>query len=109
MVRKLTNPVSTQYYRRCVDKIFLMFEHKDQKRYMNSRHHNIQFTSEEESNDKIWIKILDIPITRTNNELVTWLYQKKMFNGIYMNYNSFLPINYKKGLINTFPYFTQRS
>ena len=92
-----------KYYRRYVDDIFLMFEHKYHVkkflRYINSRHRNIQFTCEVESNDKI--SLLDISITRSNDKLVTSLYRKKMFSGVYMNYNSFLPINYKKGLIDT--------
>ena len=91
------------YYRRFVDDIFLMFEHKDHVkkflRYVNSRHRNIQFTCEEESNDKI--SFLDISITRSKNKLMTSLYRKKTFSGVYMNYNSFLPTNYKKGLIDT--------
>ena len=91
------------YYRRFVDDIFLMFKHKDHVkkflRYMNSRHRNIQFTCEEESNDKI--SFLDISITRSKNKLMTSLYRKKTFSGVYMNYNSFLPTNYKKGLIDT--------
>ena len=66
---------------------------------MNSRHRNIQFTCEVESNYKI--SLLDISITRSNDKLVTSLYRKKIFSGVYMNYNSFLPINYKKGLIDT--------
>ena len=76
-----------------------MFEHKDHVkkflRYMNSRHRNIQFTYEEESNDKI--SFLNISITRSKNKSVTSLYRKKTI----MNYNSFLPTNYKKGLIDT--------
>ena len=80
-----------------------MFEHKDQVqkflRYMNSRQPNIQFTCEEESNNKI--SILDVSITRMNNKLVTSLYRKKTFSGVNMNYNSFLPLKYKKGLIRT--------
>ena len=80
-----------------------MFESKDQVqkflRYMNSRQPNIQFTCEEESNNKI--SILDVSITRMNNKLVTSLYRKKTFSGVNMNYNSFLPLKYKKGLIHT--------
>ena len=67
---------------------------------MNSRHRNTQFTCEEDSSYKI--SFLDISITRSNNKLVTSLYQKKTFSGGCMNYNSFLPTNYKKGLIDTF-------
>ena len=29
------------------------------------------------------------------------LYRKKTFSGVYMNYNSFLPLKYKKSLIDT--------
>ena len=54
---------------------------------------------EKESNDKT--SFLDISIIRPKNKLVTSLYQKKTFSGVYMNYNSFLPKNYKKGLIDT--------
>ena len=81
-----------------------MFELKDLVKkflkYMNSRHRNIQFTCEEESNNKV--SFLDISITRSNNKLVTSLYRKKTFSGVYLNYNIFLPTNYKKGLIDTF-------
>ena len=80
-----------------------MSEHKNHVkkflRYMNLHDHNIQFTCEKESNDKS--SFLDKSITRSNNKLVTSLYRKKRFSGVYLNYNSFLTTNYKKGLINT--------
>ena len=80
-----------------------MSEHKNHVkkflRYMNLHDHNIQFTCEKESNDKS--SFLDKSITRSNNKLVTSLYQKKRFSSVYLNYNSFLTTNYKKGLINT--------
>ena len=64
-----------------------MFERRDHVKkflkYMNSRHLSIQFTCEEES----------------NNKLTTSLYRKKTFSGVYLN--SFLPMHYKKGLIHT--------
>ena len=92
-----------KYYRRYVDDIFLMFESKNHVKkflhYMNSRHPNIKFTCEEEINNII--SFLDISITRVNNKLITSLYRKKTFSGVYMNYNSFLPVKYKKGLIHT--------
>ena len=68
-----------KYYRRYVDDIFLMFESRDLVKkfvkYMNSRHPNIQFTCEEESNNKI--SFLDISVTRINNKLTTSFYRKK--------------------------------
>ena len=92
-----------KYYCRYVDDIFLMFESRDHVKkflkYMNSRHPNIQFTCEEESNNKI--SFLDISVTRINNKLTTSLYRKKTFSGVYLNFNSFLPMDYKKGLIHT--------
>ena len=95
-----------KYYRRYVDDIFLMFERKDQVKkflmYMNSRHQNIQFTYEEEVDNKIYF--LDTEITRNDTKLVTSLYRKSTFSGVYMNYGSHLPINYKKGLIHTLLY-----
>ena len=46
-----------KYYRRYVDDIFLMFKTRDHVKkllkYMNSHHPNIEFTCEEESNNKI--------------------------------------------------------
>ena len=66
---------------------------------MNSRHPNVQLTCEEESNNKI--SFLDISVTRINNKVTTSLYRKKTFSGVYLNFNSFLPMDYKKGLIHT--------
>ena len=66
---------------------------------MNSRHRNIQFTCEKDSNDKI--SFLDISRIRTKNKLVTSLYLKKTFSGVCMNYNSFLQTNNKRSLIDT--------
>ena len=89
-----------RYYRRYVDDVFLMFERKDQVKkflkYMNTRHANIQFKCEEESNNKI--SFLDVSITRMNNKLVTSLYRKKTFSGVYMNYNSFFILKVQERL-----------
>ena len=78
------------YYRRYVD-IFLTLEHKNHikkfRRYINLRHRNIHFTCEEESNAKI--SFLEISITRSNNKLVTSLYRKKTFSGVYLNITAF--------------------
>ena len=64
---------------------------------MNTRHPKIQFTCKEESNNKI--SSLDISVTRINIKLAISLYHKKIPSVVYLNFNSFLPINYKKGLI----------
>ena len=98
---KFTLQFRSKYYRRYIDGIFLLFESRDQVKkflkYINSRHTDIQFTCGEESNDKI--SFLDISVKIINNKLTTSLYRKKTFSGIYLNFNSFLPMDYKKGLI----------
>ena len=90
-------------YRRYVDDIFLLFDKRDHVkkflRYMNSRHKNMKFTFEEEQNDTM--SFLDIKITRELGKLTTSVYRKKTFSGVYLNYGSFLPVDYKKGLIAT--------
>ena len=82
-----------------------MFEKKDHgKKFLkyNSRHQNIKFTFEEEHNNKI--AFLDISITRVGNELQTFLLRKKTLSGVYLNFNSHLPSEHKKGLLYTLLY-----
>ena len=91
----------SKYCRKYADDIFFMFESRDHVKkflkYMNSRHPNIQFICEEEYNNKI--SFLGISVTRVNNKLTRSLYCKKAFSGVYLNFNIFLPMDYKKGLI----------
>ena len=98
MVRKCPSQFRPKYYRRYVDDIFLMFESRDQVkkflRYINSRHPNIEFTCEEESNNEI--SSLDISVTRMNNKLTTSLYRKKTFSGVYLNLTAFYLCTTKK-------------
>ena len=73
-------------------------------RYTDSRHRNIKFTCEEEKNNKI--SFLDISISRNNNALETSIFRKPTFSGVYTNFNSFLPTEYKRKLLRTFLYRT---
>ena len=88
-----------EYYRHYVDDIFLLFKAKDHSkkffRYMNSRHANIKFTCEELNDNKI--SFLDISITRTENKFTMSIFRKKTFSGVYLNFHSHLPTDYKKG------------
>ena len=94
------------YYRRYVDDIFLMFKDRSHVlkflRYMNSRHQNIKFTVEGEENDSL--SFLDINISRKDGKLATSIHRKKTFSGVYLNYDSYLPRDYKRGLISTLLY-----
>ena len=94
------NPV---YYRRYVDDIFALFRSPDHLEkftsYLNSKHKNIKFTYEKESNDSL--PFLDILISRSENGIKTSVYHKPTFSGVYSKFNSFIYDQYKIGLIFT--------
>ena len=87
-----------------------MFEKKDHVKkflkYTNLRHKNIKFTFEEEHNNKI--TFLNISITWVGNELneldISIFISKKTFSGVYLNFNSHLSSEYKKGLLQALVY-----
>ena len=58
---------------------------------------NMSFTYASESDNKL--PFLDIVITRENT-FTTNIYRKP-FSGLYTNFHSFLPENYKTGLVHT--------
>ena len=67
--------------------------------YLNSKHPNIQFTSELEQNNSL--PFLDVLINKTNNSFSSSVYRKPTFTGLSMNFNSFTPFLYKINLIKT--------
>ena len=100
--------VRPKYYRRYVDDIFLIIDRRDHVKeflkYIDLRHPNIQFTCKKESKNKI--SFLETFATRINNKLTTSLYCQETFSGVYLNFNSFLPMDYIKGLIHTLSFRT---
>ena len=90
-------------FKRYVEDIFVMFlcqSHlKDFVNYMNTKHPNIKFTSEFEENDSFFF--LDVKTTRRNNQLVTSVFRKATFSGVFTNFKSFMPVAYKFGLVYT--------
>ena len=58
----------------------------------------------EEKDNKI--SFLDISISRSNNALQTSIFRKPTFSGAYTNFNTFLPTEYKRGLLQRFLYRT---
>ena len=90
-------------FKRYVDDIFVMFlcqSHlKDFVNYMNTKHPNIKFTPEFEQND--FFSFLDVKITRNNNQLITSVFRKATFSGVFTNFKSFMPVTYKFGLVHT--------
>ena len=97
------------YYRRYVDDSFIVFKSRDHilpfLNYLNSKHTNITFTYEVEK-DKC-LPFLDVNVLFSNGKFSTTVYRKPTFTGLFTNFESFIPITYKRGLINTllFRYF----
>ena len=72
---------------------------KDFVNYINSKHPNIKLTSEFEENDSF--SFLDVKITRRNNQLVTSVFRKATFSGVFTNFKSVMLAVYKFGLVYT--------
>ena len=91
------------FYRRYVDHIFLLFNTKEEAEqftdYINKQHRNLNVVTDNEKDN--CISFLDISVIRKEGVLVTNIYRKSTFSGVYTNYNSFMPNNYKKSLITT--------
>ena len=90
-------------YKRSVDDIFVTFNSYSQLLkfvdYMNHQHPNIKFVFEVEKNNNF--SFLDVKICRENNKFTTSMFRKPTFSGVFINFDSFIPISYKHGLVNT--------
>ena len=89
----------------CIQKVcwwyFVLFSSKEHLQlfvdYMNKQHRCIKFTSKTEQNNTF--SLLDINITRQNNQLKTSVYRKPTFSGVFTHYESYIDQSYKKSLI----------
>ena len=66
--------------------------------YLNTKHKNIKFTYEKQTENKL--PFLDILISNNRN-LQTSVFHKKTYTGLLLDYFSFVPSSYKYGLIKT--------
>ena len=93
-------------YRRFLDDIFLLFrstEHIEKFRlYLNCQHPNITFASEIKENNSI--SFPDIKINRENNRFLTSVYRNPTFSGVFTNFDNYMPLSYKSGLISSLLY-----
>jgi len=93
-------------YKRYVDDVFLLFNDVSHVKmfldYVNSKHVNIQFTSEVEVNNSL--SFLDIRLERDDKTFKTSVYRKPTFTGSGLNYLSFLPMMFKINAIRTLLY-----
>jgi hypothetical protein len=89
------------FYRRYVDDCYLIFTSREHVTpflsYLNSKHPNIQFTHEFESNS--CLPFLDVKIIRSNHSFATTVHHISTSTGLFTNFDSFIPMLYKKGLL----------
>ena len=69
---------------------------------VKSLYPNIKFTYEIEENNSI--SFLDIKINRDNNRFLSSVYRKPTFSGVFTNFDSYIPLSYKSGLISSLLY-----
>lgn len=94
------------YFFRYVDDINTSVPSNKKKEILdlfNKYDHRLQFTMEEESNNKL--AFLDILCIRNGQSIRTNWYHKSTWSGRYLNYHSHLPMQYKR---NTISILTQK-
>ena len=69
--------------------------------YKNTKHPNIRFTFKMEDQNNF--SFLDIKIIRNTEKKAfeTSVYKKSTFSGVFTNFESFIPMAYKTGLLET--------
>ena len=91
------------YYKIYVDDIFVLFNKPEHAQsfleYMNKKHKNMKFSIETEMNGSL--SFLDVKIFRENDKFVTSVFRKETFSGVYTDFVSFIPLEYKFGLVHT--------
>ncbi len=84
-------PLKPSLWCRYVDDVFALWPHdnesiQDFKLHLNKQNKHIQFTTEEENENKI--AFLDVQIERKNNKFITSIFRKKTHTDKYLNYKS---------------------
>ena len=91
------------YYRRYIDDMFVLFNSAEHLKrfhsYLNPRHLNMSFTTENEKDNRM--SFLDVNIIRKKDKFITSVYHKRTFSGIYTHFDSFVPSSNKIGLLHT--------
>ena len=85
------------YYRRYMDDIFVIFRRKSQVKqfqdYLNGKHPNIEFTTEEEKAG--CFNFLDVTIKFISGRFQLSTYRKPTFTGLGLSFTSFISMIYK--------------
>ena len=98
---KINHSLKPVFYRRYGGDLFVLFFSLDQaekfKKYLSSKHPNINFSLEKENDGRS--SFLDINIYREKVKFVSNVYRKMTFGGVYTNFHSFIPETYKIVLV----------
>ena len=95
------------FYRRYVDDTFLVFNEKEHIDrfcdYLNSKHGNIKFTKEYESQNKLSFLDINVNKLEQNNQTSFSLnvFRKRTFTGLGLNFHSYTYRNFKINNIRT--------
>ena len=91
------------FYRRYVDDCFLIFKQRSHAnsflRFLNSKHSNIKFTMEEESDEKL--PFLDVQVRREGGRFHTSVFRKPTFSGMGTSFFSFISKPFKFSAISS--------
>ena len=90
-------------YKRYVDDTFLLFNDASHIQpfldYLNSRHPNIKFTKEIESDN--CLSFLDVKVSRKDSKFHTSVYRKPTFSGLGLSFFSFCSLRFKINAVKT--------
>jgi len=90
-------------YKRYLDDTFLLFNHESHVQlflnYLNQKHPNIKFTSEQEVNRKL--QFLDCLVTNNGSQFDCSVYRKQTFTGMGISFFSFCTFRFKLNSITT--------
>jgi hypothetical protein len=92
------------FYGRYVDDILVIANSEEQfntfMKMFNEMHSNLKVTCEYENNDSL--SFLDVKVQRrADGSLRRTVYRKPTWTGQYLNFQSFQPLQYKRGLVKT--------
>ena len=99
-VNKLLSKINflLTYFRYVDDILIILCSTKDTLMdKANQLHADVKFTLEHENNNKL--PFLDVLVDNSDESVITSVYRKPTWSGLYLNFHSFNPMRYKIGLI----------